>query len=57
MPIGWRCYPKSKERGIDIDGLEWFDRAKDTETLAQGLMRNYKGDRDPTSYMKAIGVL
>ena len=48
---------KVKERGIDIVGLEWFDRVKDTETLAEGLMRSYKGDADPNAYLKAIGVL
>lgn len=48
---------KVKARNIDIDGLEWFGEWKDSETLAQGLMRSYKGDADPTAYMKAIGVL
>ena len=48
---------KVKARNIDINGLEWFGEWKDNETLAQGLMRSYKGDADPTAYMKAIGVL
>lgn len=47
---------KVAERGLDTADLEWFDRAKDTETLAQGLMRSYKGDADPNAYLKAIGV-
>ncbi|MCH5213781.1 MAG: hypothetical protein J1E97_01210 [Muribaculaceae bacterium] len=48
---------KVKERGIDTADLEWFNRAKDTETLAQCLMRSYKGDADPNAYLKAIGVI
>lgn len=46
-----------RERKIDTEGLDWFSREKDKEVLAEGLMRSYKGDIDPSAYMKAIGVL
>lgn len=48
---------KVQSRHIDVNGLEWFGEWKDNETLAQGLMRSYKGDADPTAYLKSIGVL
>ena len=48
---------KVAERGLDTADLEWFSREKKKEILAQGLMRSYKGDADPTAYLKSIGVL
>lgn len=47
---------KVAERGIDTADLEWFSREKEKETLAQGLMRSYKGDADPMAYLRSLGL-